>query len=83
MIEHKTSVVGKGFLDLYKVGAIVRFCGDDFDDSVEIKTGIILNIFVISLSEREFPHANIYVLGDDKRELVLLGNLILLYKVCD
>ena len=70
-------------MDLYKVGDIVRFCGDDFGDSVEIKTGIILNIFVISLSEREFPHAHIYVLGDDKRELVLLGNLILLYKVCD
>jgi hypothetical protein len=83
MMNCKTSVVGEKFLELYKIGDIVKFCGDDFGDSLELKTGIILNIFVITLSGREFPHAKIYVLGDDKRELVLLGNLTLLYKVCD
>ena len=79
------SIVGREFMDHFDVGDIVRFCGDSFDDCVEIKTGIILDIFSISLIDGNFnfPHAKVYVMGYDASELVMLANLTLLYKVSD
>tara|TARA_R110000744_G_scaffold111026_1_gene209175 strand:+ start:229 stop:474 length:246 start_codon:yes stop_codon:yes gene_type:complete len=81
MIHLESSVIGEGFIGSYNIGDVVKFCGDDFCESVEIKTGIILNFFNITLSEREYCHADVYVIGYDRKELVLLGNLILLYKI--
>jgi len=78
-MTHKESpVIAEELLKDYSIGDIVRYCADD---SVKIKTGIILDIYNVVLEEREFPHANVYVMGQDERELVLLGNLTLLYKV--
>ena len=48
---------------------------------VKIKTGIILDIYNVALSERRFPHANVYIMGDDRTETVLLGNLTIISKV--
>ncbi len=81
MIKRDLSIVGSEFLDFYKIGDVVRFCGDDFGESIELKTGIILDICNLSLSDGIFSHAEIYVMGYDRLELVLLGNLTLLYKV--
>jgi len=71
-------VIGEDLLNVYKIGDLVKYCGDDL---LKIKTGIILNIYTIALSERMFPHADVYVLGEDRQESVLLGNLTILSKV--
>lgn len=71
------------FINCYRVGDIVRYCGDDFDDCVEVKTGIILDIYSMQLFDGNFPYANVYVMGYDKQESVMLGNLTILYKVSD
>ncbi len=71
------------FINCYQVGDIVRYCGDDFDDCVEVKTGIILDIYSMQLFDGNFPYANVYVMGYDKQESVMLGNLTILYKVSD
>lgn len=71
------------FINCYQVGDIVRYCGDDFDGCVEMKTGIILDIYNMQLFDGDFPYANVYVMGYDKQESVMLGNLTILYKVSD
>ena len=73
-------IIGEDLLSLYKAGDLVKYCGDDL---VEIKTGIILDIYNVALSERMFPHADVYVFGENKAERVLLGNLTILSKVTD
>jgi len=69
------------FVDCYKIGDIVRYCGDDFDNCIELKTGIILDIYKMPLIDTDFPYANVYVMGHDRQETVMLGNLTILYKV--
>jgi hypothetical protein len=71
-------LIGEDLLDKYSVGDLVKFCAEDM---VKIKTGIILDIYTVALSERRFPHANVYVMGDDRKETILLGNLTIISKV--
>ena len=73
-------VIGEELLEHYNVGDLVKYCGDDL---LEIKTAIILDIYNLRLSERMFPHAKVYVLGQDRHEHILLGNLTILSKVSD
>tara|TARA_R100000322_G_C5434692_1_gene189424 strand:+ start:90 stop:332 length:243 start_codon:yes stop_codon:yes gene_type:complete len=71
-------IIGEDLMKRYRVGDLVKYCADDL---VKIKTGIILEIYTVALSERKFPHADVYVMGEDKTERVLLGNLTILSKV--
>lgn len=71
-------VIGEYLLDEFNQGDLVQYCADDM---VRIKKGIILDIYNIALSERKFPHAEVYVMGEDKTETVLLGNLTIISKV--
>jgi|TARA_B100000497_G_C7291967_1_gene200044 hypothetical protein len=71
-------LIGEDLLERYSVGDLVEFCAEDM---VKIKTGIILDIYTVALSERRFPHASVYVMGYDKTETVLLGNLTIISKV--
>lgn len=71
-------VIGKYLLEEFNHGDLVQYCADDM---VRVKKGIILDIYNIALSERKFPHADIYVMGEDKTETVLLGNLTIVSKV--
>lgn len=80
MSHRDLPVIGENLLDIFGKGDLVKYCADDM---VKIKTGIILDVYNIALSERKFPHAEIYVMGEDKTETVLLGNLTMLSKVSD
>tara|TARA_R100001163_G_C5057216_1_gene193725 strand:- start:7 stop:255 length:249 start_codon:yes stop_codon:yes gene_type:complete len=71
-------IIGEDLLNRFCIGDLVKFCAEDM---VKIKTGIILDIYTVALSERRFPHANVYVMGDDATETVLLGNLTIISKV--
>lgn len=71
-------VIGEYLLFEFNKGDLVQYCADDM---VRVKKGIILDIYNIALSERKFPHADIYVMGEDKTETVLLGNLTIVSKV--
>ena len=71
-------VIGEYLLFEFNKGDLVQYCADDM---VTVKKGIILDIYNIALSERKFPHADIYVMGEDKTETVLLGNLTIVSKV--
>lgn len=71
-------IIGEALLERYSIGDLVKFCAEDM---VKIKTGIILDIYNVALSERRFPHANVYIMGDDRTETVLLGNLTIISKV--
>jgi len=80
MTQRNLPVIGEELLKRFSVGDLVQYCADNL---IEIKTGIILDIYNLPLSEREFPHASVYVMGGDVREQVLLGNLTILSKVAD
>ncbi len=71
-------VIGEYLLSQFNQGDLVQYCADDM---VRIKKGIILDVYNIPLSERKFPHADVYVMGEDKTETVLLGNLTIISKV--
>jgi len=71
-------IIGEELIHRYSIGDLVRFCAEDM---VHIKTGIILGIYTVALSERKFPHADVYVMGEDRTECVLLGNLTIISKV--
>lgn len=73
-------VIGENLLKIFGKGDLVKYCANDM---VKIKTGIILKIYNIALSERMFPHADIYVMGENKTETILLGNLTMVSKVSD
>tara|TARA_R110002124_G_scaffold89937_7_gene229774 strand:+ start:4999 stop:5247 length:249 start_codon:yes stop_codon:yes gene_type:complete len=78
--QDELPIIGEELLEYYAIGDLVKFCGDDL---LEIKQGIILDIYNLPLSERMFPHATVYVMGHDTREQILLGNLTILSKVSD
>tara|TARA_B100000925_G_C21979518_1_gene461640 strand:+ start:1049 stop:1291 length:243 start_codon:yes stop_codon:yes gene_type:complete len=80
MSHRDLPVIGEGLLDIFGKGDLVKYCADDM---VKMKTGIILDVYNIALSERKFPHADVYVMGEHKTETVLLGNLTMLSKVSD
>ena len=71
-------VIGEYLLSQFEQGDLVQYCAEDM---VKIKKGIILDVYSLALSERKFPHADIYVMGEDKTETVLLGNLTIISKV--
>jgi len=71
-------VIGEYLLSQFEQGDLVQYCADDM---VRIKKGIILDLYNLTLSERKFPHADVYVMGEDKTETVLLGNLTIISKV--
>ena len=71
-------IIGENLLNMFGKGDLVKFCAEDM---VKIKTGIILDVYNIALSERRFPHADVYVMGENRTETVLLGNLTMLSKV--
>ena len=71
-------VIGEHLLSQFEQGDLVQYCADDM---VRIKKGIILDLYSLTLSERKFPHADVYVMGEDKTETVLLGNLTIISKV--
>ena len=76
--NNELPVIGEYLIDEFDQGDLVQYCADDM---VRIKKGIILDIYNIALSERKFPHAEVYVMGEDKTETVLLGNLTIISKV--
>lgn len=76
--NEKLPIIGEALLDRYSIGDLVKFCAEDM---VRIKTGIILDIYTVALSERRFPHASVYVMGEDTTETILLGNLTIISKV--
>tara|TARA_R100001594_G_scaffold110823_3_gene145576 strand:- start:839 stop:1087 length:249 start_codon:yes stop_codon:yes gene_type:complete len=82
-MKNNQTIIGEEFLDQYNVGDIVRYCGDTFQDCIELRVGIILDIINLSLWNEIYLHAKVYVMGHDKEELVMLGNLTILYKVSD
>ncbi len=71
-------IIGEYLLSHFEQGDLVQYCADDM---VRIKKGIILDLYNLPLSERKFPHADVYVMGEDKTETVLLGNLTIISKV--
>ena len=71
-------IIGEYLLSQFNQGDLVQYCADDM---VRIKKGIILDVYNLALSERKFPHADVYVMGEDKTETVLLGNLTIISKV--
>jgi len=63
-------VIGVDLLDKFIVGDLVNW-----GKLVEDKTGIILKIFTKEAGDREFPCAEVYVMGEDIRTEILLTNL--------
>ena len=82
-MKRDQTIIEEEFISQYNIGDIVRYCGDDFDDCIELRTGIILNIYYMPLFDGDFHYADVYVMGHDKQESVMLGNLTILYKVSD
>jgi hypothetical protein len=78
MRSGETPIIGEDLLNRFSAGDLVRYCAEDM---IRIKTGIILDTYTIPLSERRFPHADVYVMGEDITEIVLLGNLTIVSKV--
>ncbi len=74
----ETPIIGEDLLNRFSAGDLVRYCAEDM---IRIKTGIILDTYTIPLSERRFPHADVYVIGEGITEIVLLGNLTIVSKV--
>ena len=63
-------VIGEDLLDKFSIGDLVNW-----KKLVEDKTGIILKIFTKESGDREFPCAEVYVMGEDTRTEILLTNL--------
>mgnify|MGYP001185322210 CR=1 FL=1 len=63
-------VIGEDLIDKFEVGDLVNW-----KKLIEDKTGIILRIFTKESGDREFPCAEVYVMGEDIRTEILLTNL--------
>ena len=70
MMNNELPVIGEELLDKFIVGDLVSW-----RKLVEDKTGIILKIFTKESGDREFPCAEVYVMGEDIRTEILLTNL--------
>jgi len=70
MMNNELPVIGEELLDKFIVGDLVNW-----RKLVEDKTGIILKIFTKESGDREFPCAEVYVMGEDIRTEILLTNL--------
>ena len=71
-------VIGKELINRFSAGELVSWT-----EMVQDKTGIILDVFMLESGNREFPCANVYVMGEDVRTEILLSNLINLSRVED
>tara|TARA_R110000824_G_C14810873_1_gene635568 strand:+ start:359 stop:586 length:228 start_codon:yes stop_codon:yes gene_type:complete len=69
-------VIGEELLNEFKIGDLVGW-----KKLVENKTGIVLNVFTKESGDREFPCANVYIMGEDRRVDILLTNLTNLSRV--
>ena len=69
-------VIGEDLLNEFKIGDLVGW-----KKLVENKTGIVLNVFTKESGDREFPCANVYIMGEDRRVDILLTNLTNLSRV--
>jgi hypothetical protein len=70
MMNNELPVIGEELLDKFIVGDLVSW-----RKLVEDKTGIILKIFTKESGNREFPCAEVYIMGEDIRTEILLTNL--------
>ncbi len=69
-MNNELPVIGEELLDKFIVGDLVNW-----RKLVEDKTGIILKIFTKESGGREFPCAEVYIMGEDIRTEILLTNL--------
>ena len=69
-MNNELPVIGEELLDKFIVGDLVNW-----RKLVEDKTGIILKVFTKESGDREFPCAEVYIMGEDIRTEILLTNL--------
>jgi len=77
-IKNKMPIIGEDLLEQFSVGDLVSW-----KRLVQDKTGIVLEIFIAEASSRQFPFAKVYIMGEDRRDNVLLSNLTNLSRVQD
>jgi uncharacterized protein YijF (DUF1287 family) len=71
MSSENLPIIGEHLLKKYNTGDIVTWVHDLRTE----KIGIILDVFNAQFSNRLFPTAKIYIMGEDKHEEVLLSSL--------
>tara|TARA_R100000900_G_scaffold101696_1_gene78741 strand:+ start:492 stop:725 length:234 start_codon:yes stop_codon:yes gene_type:complete len=69
-MNNELPVIGEELLDKFIVGDLVSW-----RKLIEDKTGIILKVFTKESGDREFPCAEVYIMGEDVRTEILLTNL--------
>lgn len=67
-------IIGENLMEEFNIGSIVRWIHDLRHE----KVGIILEIYTQKMAGRLFPHAKVYVMGEDKHEEVLLSILTII-----
>ena len=77
--EEEIPIIGEELMSEYNVGDIVKYYRNVLNESV--RTGIILKVHTIELSGRRHPHADVYVMGEDTKETVLLGSLKVVHNI--
>jgi len=70
MMNNDLPIIGGELLNKFAVGDLVSW-----KKLVENKTGIVLKIFTKESGDREFPCAEVYIMGEDMRTDILLTNL--------
>ena len=76
MMNNELPVIGEELLDKFIVGDLVSW-----RKLIEDKTGIILKVFTKESGDREFPCAEVYIMGEDVRTEILLTNLTNVSKI--
>jgi uncharacterized protein YijF (DUF1287 family) len=71
MSSENLPIIGEHLLKNYNTGDIVTWVHDLRTE----KIGIILDVFNAKFSNRLFPTAKIYIMGEDRHEEVLLSSL--------
>jgi hypothetical protein len=67
-------IIGENLMEEFDIGSIVRWVHDLRHE----KIGIILEIYTQRMANRLFPHAKVYVMGEDRHEEVLLAILTII-----
>ena len=67
-------IIGENLMEEFDIGSIVRWVHDLRHE----KIGIILEIYTQRMANRLFPHAKVYVMGEDRLEEVLLAILTII-----
>jgi hypothetical protein len=78
MMNSNLPIIGEELLNKFEIGDLVSW-----RKLVEDKTGIILKIFTKESGDREFPCAEVYIMGEDERTDILLTNLTNVSRVLD